>query len=568
MTYVLGINELYHDISAALIKDGEVLGVIEEERLNRIKHTPGLCWGGKEPELSMQWLFDAFGVRDSDIDAVAISYHMNSYLAVKTIVDAVVANLRRMTLKNIIKQRIGSDDPAAKVVYGNIVGYFYNRKKFLAQLRRRFKRVFEIKHHLCHAASAFRMSGFDKANILVIDGLGEDHSTSLFIGDANTISKPIRQYSQYQSMGMLYKTITFLLGFGYFGDGKLMGLSSYGEFDPKYEGILEVSRHDYRVNLEQIRMVGPYARRYKMGDPILQEHKNIAKTIQTQLERAAVQLAEYLYKITGYRKLCIAGGVGLNCNMNGALIGQDFVDELFVQPGAMDMGTAIGGALEAYAMLGHESKTTLKTVAYGPGYSDEQIEAALKRAGLSYYRSADAPKEAAQMIADNKIVGWFQGRMEFGPRALGYRTIMGNPCNPEMKDLVNKVKDRELWRPLAPSVLYEDTADWFEDAADSAFMTLNFKYKDGMGEKVPSVRHTDNTARIQTVHEDENPRYHRCISEFKKLTGASMIMNTSFNRRIEPIVCSIENAIETFLKTPIDYLVASDFVVSKNGKKD
>nr|HDM59104.1 hypothetical protein [Bacillota bacterium] len=506
MTYVLGINELYHDISAALIKDGEIVGVMEEERLNRVKHTPGLCWGGREPELSIQWLFDEFGVRDSDIDAVAVSYHMNSYLAIKTIVDAVVSNLRRMTLTNIIKQRIGSDDPAAKVVYGNIVGYFYNRKRFLAQLRRRFKRVFELKHHLCHAASAFRMSGFDKANILVIDGLGENHSTSLYIGEGNRISEPIRQYSQYQSLGMLYKTITFLLGFGYFGDGKLMGLSSYGEFDPKYENILEVSRHDYHVNLEQIRKVGPYARRYRMGDPILQEHKNIAKTVQTQLERAAVQLAEYLYKLTGYRKLCIAGGVGLNCNTNGKLLEQEFIDELFVQPGAMDMGTAIGGALEAYAMLGYESKTKLKTVAYGPEYSNEQIEAALKRAGLSYYKSSDAPKEAAQMVADNKIVGWFQGRMEFGPRALGYRTIMGNPCNAEMKDLVNKVKDRELWRPLAPSVLYEDVGDWFENAADSAFMTLNFKYRDGMGDKVPSVKHIDNTARIQTVHEDENPR--------------------------------------------------------------
>jgi len=426
--------------------------------------------------------------------------------------------------------------------------------------------VFELKHHLCHAASAFRMSGFEKANILVIDGLGEDHSTSLYIGDGNRISEPVRQYSQYQSLGMLYKTITFLLGFGYFGDGKLMGLSSYGEFDPKYENILEVSRHDYHVNLEQIRKVGPYARRYQMGDPILQEHKNIAKTVQTQLERAAVQLAEYLYKLTGYRKLCIAGGVGLNCNTNGKLLEQEFVDELFVQPGAMDMGTAIGGALEAYAMLGNESKTRLRTVAYGPEYSDEQLEAALKRAGLSYYKSSDAPKEAAQMVADNKIVGWFQGRMEFGPRALGYRTIMGNPCSAEMKDLVNKVKDRELWRPLAPSVLYEDVGDWFENAADSEFMTLNFKYKNGMGDKVPSVKHVDNTARIQTVHEDENPRYYRCISEFKKLTGSSMVMNTSFNRRIEPIVCSIDHAIETFLKTPIAYLVAGDFIARKNGK--
>ena len=244
MTYVLGINELYHDISAALIKDGEVLGVIEEERLNRVKHTPGLCWGGREPEMSVQWLMDTFGVKDSDIDAVAISYDMSGYLAIKTIVDAVVSNLRRMTLKNIIKQRIGSDDPAANVVYGNIVGYFFHRKKYLAELRRRFKRVYEIKHHLCHAASTFRMSGFDKANILVIDGLGEDHSTSLYIGEGNRISEPIRQYSQYQSLGMLYKTITFLLGFGYFGDGKLMGLSSYGEFDPKWESVLEVSRHD------------------------------------------------------------------------------------------------------------------------------------------------------------------------------------------------------------------------------------------------------------------------------------------------------------------------------------
>jgi len=563
----LGINELYHDISAVLVKDGEILGVIEEERLNRVKHTPGLCWGGREPELSIQWCLDTFGVKDSQIDAVAISYDMNGYLAIKTIVDAVISNLRRMTLRNIIKQRIGSNDPAAKVVYGNIVGYFHRRRRFLKELRRRFKRVIEVKHHLAHAASAFRMSGFDRANILVIDGLGEDHSTSLYIGEGNRISEPIRQYNQYQSLGMLYKTITFLLGFGYFGDGKLMGLSAYGEFDPKYESILEVSRHDYHINLEHIRKVGKFTRRYRMGDPILQEHKNIAKTIQTQLERAAVELARYLYKLTGYRKLCIAGGVGLNCNMNGVLLSQDFVDELFVQPGAMDMGTAIGAALEVYAMLGNECKTRLKSVSYGPWYSQRQIEAALKRAGLSYYKSSDVETETAQLVHDKKIVGWFQGRMEFGPRALGYRSILATPCDKEIKDRVNKVKDRELWRPLAPSVLEEKLGEWFESPAESPFMTLNFRYRKGKGDRVPAVQHVDDTARLQTVSEDENPRYHRMISQFEKLSGVPMVLNTSFNRRIEPIVCSIDDAITTFKKTPIEYLVAGDFVAVKESRR-
>ena len=262
MTYILGINELYHDISVVVIKDGKILGVVEEERLNRIKHTPGLCWGGEEPRLSLDWCLDNFGLKDEDIELIAISYDMPPLISIKTIVDAVLCNYRRMGIRGTIKQRIGSGDPAAKVIYGNIFGYFTKRKKFLKELKNRFGKVVEIKHHLCHAASAFRLSGFDKANILIIDGLGEDHSTSLFKGEGNTIEGPFRQYSQYQSLGMMYKSVTFMLGFGYFGDGKTMGLSAYGEWDDKYGDILNINERDYFIKLENMRKILSHARGY------------------------------------------------------------------------------------------------------------------------------------------------------------------------------------------------------------------------------------------------------------------------------------------------------------------
>jgi len=562
--YVLGINELYHDCSAALIEDGRLVGVVEEERLDRVKHTPGLCWGGGPPDRSVRWCLDEFGLRDSDIDAVALSYEMSGYLAVKTIVDAVLANVRRLRVKDIVNQRIRSGDPAASVIYGNLVGYFGARRAYLRELEERFGRVVHVPHHLAHASSTFRMSGFDRANILVVDGLGEDNSTSLFYGDGDRIDGPFETYSQYQSLGMLYKTITFLLGFGYFGDGKTMGLSSYGRFRPEYADVLSVDDGGYRIHLERIRRFSPHARK-GYDAPITQEHKDIAKTVQVLLERACVALAANLHRRTGSRDFCLAGGVALNCNMNSVLQHQPFVDRVFVQPGAMDMGTAIGAGLEVSSRLGADSRSPLRHVFYGPRYDRTEVERAIAAAGLTarHMSRINLVRRVAKRLEEGKVVGWFHDRLEFGPRALGARSILGSPTSAALRDRVNHIKRRELWRPLAPSILLDDLDDWFEDAVPSPYMTFTFRFKPDRAERVPGVVHTDGTARIQTVDAEGNPAYHALIREFKRRSGIPMVLNTSFNRREEPIVCTPDQAIATYLATDMDCLALDGFFMEK-----
>jgi carbamoyltransferase len=564
--YVLGINELYHDCSAALVGDGQLLAVVEEERLNREKHTPGLCWGGGPPDLSVDWCLKELGLKDSDISAVALSYEMNAYLALKTIVDAVLSNARRMKFRDIWNQRVKGGDHAASVVYGNLYGYFYKRQLYLRKLKARFGKVVHIPHHLAHAASTFRMSGFDQANILIIDGLGEDHSTSLYYGENGQIQGPFENYSQYQSLGMLYKTITFMLRFGYFGDGKTMGLSSYGKFRPEFADILTIGEEGYKVNLEKIRKFSPYAR-LDSNTPLTQDQKDVAATVQGLLEQAGVALARNLYNRTGCRNLCLAGGVALNCNMNSVLLSQPFVDDLFIQPGAMDMGTAIGAALEVSARMGAPATEPLKNVYYGPQFDREQVRSALQAAGLDAEpMDEDALiRRTAEKVAEGKVVGWFQGRMEFGPRALGNRSIVASPVSRDIRDRVNRIKKRELWRPLAPSVLEEEAGEWFENFYPSPFMTLTFSIRPDKVDRIPAVAHVDNTARIQTVTAEQNPSYYRMIRTFRELTGIPMVMNTSYNRREEPIVCTPAEAVYSYLATDLDCLRIGDFFLEKSA---
>ncbi len=562
--YVLGINELYHDCSAALVEDGHLVGVVEEERLDRVKHTPGLCWGGGPPDLSVDWCLREFGVRDSDVAAVALSYEMNSYLALKTIVDAVLANMRRLKVADIISQRVRGGDPAASVVYGNIVGYFGRRQLYLKLLERRFGRVFHIPHHLAHAASAYRMSGYDEANVLVVDGLGEDHSTSLYHGTGREIRGPFENWSQYQSLGMLYKTITFLLGFGYFGDGKTMGLSSYGTERPGFGDIIEVSEHGYRIHLERIRSFSPYARK-SWDAPITEDHQDLARSIQAQLERAGVALARNLYDRTGSRNLCLAGGVALNCNMNTVLRSQPFIDDLFVQPGAMDMGSAIGAALEVSKRLGVTANERLQHVSYGPQQGDDEIGRVLAEHGLTGERLDEEAMglRVAQTIEAGKIVGWFNGRLEFGPRALGNRSIVARPDDADLRDRVNDVKQRERWRPLAPSMLEDKVEEWFVDGGPSPFMTLTFTFRPEQAPRVPGVVHVDGTARVQTVTRAQNAPWYDMIRQFEQLTGLPMVVNTSFNRRSEPIVCTAAEAIATWQAADMDALRLGPYFLEK-----
>lgn len=564
--FVLGINELYHDLSAALVEDGRLVAVVEEERLNRVKHTPGLCWGGAAPERSIDHCLRQLGWPASRLDAVALSYDMTGALSIKTIIDAIVANLRRMSLRDIVNQRVRSGDHAASVIHGNLVGYFVHRRRFLRALRRRFGRVLPVPHHLAHASSAFRLSGFPEANILVLDGLGEDHATSLFCGRGARIEGPFETYSQYQSLGMLYKTVTFLLGFGYFGDGRTMGLAAYGRVRPELEDLVDVGDGRYRIRLERIRRLGRLARPPGLQAPLTQDHKDVAATIQALLERAACALGENLHRRTGLRRLCLAGGVALNCNMNAALLNLPFVDELFVQPGAMDMGSAVGAALEASAWLGAVPPVqALEHVFYGPRFSEAEVEAAVRRHGLvpvRLHREA-LLRRVADLLAERRVVGWFQGRMEFGPRALGHRSILGAPDSTELRDRINRLKEREAWRPLAPVILEQEAAAWLHDARRSPFMTLTFRFRPEMALRVPGVVHADGTARVQTVSRPHHEDLHDLLVAFQGLTGLPMLLNTSLNRRQEPIVCSPEEALETYLATDMDALRLEHLLLEK-----
>lgn len=560
--YVLGVNECFHDNSSALVCDGELICSIEDERLDRIKHTAGICWGGKPPYGSIDWCLREAGLKPGQIDAVAYSVDMNAYLALEQLTKSVLFSYKKMSLKNIMKLRFGRRDLNAGFLQGLTYGYFIKRKQFLKEMRRRFPnaRFFDVKHHLAHAASAFRLSGFDKANIIVVDGLGERYSTSLYVGEGNVISEPIRQYTYTQSLGAMYKNITFYLGFGYFQEGKTMGLSSYGEFVEKYADIVNITDGTYEVDLNAIKALGKHAR---YEGELQKVHKDIAMTLQTLLERVGVQLAKTLYERTGYRNVCLGGGVALNCCMNSAILNSPYVDHIYVQPAAMDNGTALGAALEGYARMGFNSKSQMTHVYWGPEYNDEEIEKAIKSLGFPYRRVDDICKEVAQLLVDQKIVGWFQGKMEIGPRALGARSIVADPRDPDMKDKVNVVKSRELWRPLAPSVLEEKVSDWFKNPYPSPFMNLNLYFKEEVRGKVPSVVHVDGSARVQTVSKKTNPLYHRMISEFENLTGIPIVLNTSYNTRGEPIVCTPSEGLRTFEVTGMDCLAIGSFIVER-----
>jgi carbamoyltransferase len=305
------------------------------------------------------------------------------------------------------------------LISGHTIGYFWERPRYLRQLKKRFKRVEFIPHHLAHAASSFRASGFDRANVIVTDGLGEKYGTSLFIGDGNNLT-PILQLDHNYSLGFYYKTITFLLNFGYFGDGKTMGLSGYGELKPEFEKIMDVGNGWYKPNHGLLRELGKYRR---TNNNLLDVHRDLAAAVQNGLEKAVQEMLRVIYARTKSSKLCMAGGVALNCTMNGELLGNTFIDEIFVQPAAMDAGTSLGAALEAYAKLGFESKTSMKHPYLGPEFSNDQVEHELKKWPFEYRKQDNIIEESANLLANGEIIGWFQGRLEFGPRALGNRRM-------------------------------------------------------------------------------------------------------------------------------------------------
>jgi carbamoyltransferase len=436
-------------------------------------------------------------------------------------------------------------------------------------------RIVYVDHHLAHAASAYRCAPFKDANAMTIDGAGETDCAGLFEGKNGTLRRlatlPIAYHVDsrpWRSIGKTYSHLTAFLKLGENAEGKTMGLASYGTPRFDFSKILNVkSWSDWHVDRRNIDVLYKQYERKDGKAELTQDHKDLAASLQNALEEAFVNLGKDAHRRTGIRNFALAGGVALNCNSNSRLLAEEYADAVFIQPAANDGGAALGAALEAMHRVGDGDFVEYPNAYWGPSYSPETIEKLLKDAKLTYRHSDDITKDAARYVADGHIVGWFQGRSEIGPRALGNRSILANPQIKGMNDKINNdVKHREVWRPFAPSLTAESAREYFEGvdkAKESPYMLHTFYVKEKYKNAFPAITHIDGSSRIQTVTKEQNPRYHALLTEVGKLTGHPIVLNTSFNDAGEPIVCSAFDALRCFSSTGIDVLALGDFIVEK-----
>jgi carbamoyltransferase len=554
----LGLNySEMHDSSACIARDGEVLFAIAEERLSRQKHD------ARFPELAIRACLDFAGVQPQQLDHVCFGWPPAT-----------------AALKHDLKCMATGSVPGN---YVDLVSTLRRNLSFTRQqngekpFRARFpatRATFRfIDHHLAHAISAYAFSGLDDAAVLVLDGRGAWEATSLWHGRDGRLEH-IWTIPWPNSLGLFYAQFTHYLGFQPYSDEwKVMGLAPYGEAGINLRDFI-IPDNPYKVSAR--RLLGqdssPLAGIVDQLGParvpetqIDTRHKDLAFAVQQSCEDAMLALAVAAVEKTGCRNLCLAGGVALNSKANGKIAASGLVDHIFVQPAASDDGVCLGAVLAPYMDNGGKLPSHKMRHAYlGSASSDEEIEKVLQTYKLRATHVADPAAAAAQMLANGKILGWFQGRMEFGPRALGARSILADPRDPEMNAKVNNaVKFREWWRPFAPSMLAEVADEYIESATDSPFMILTAQVRPEKRAVIPSVTHVDGSARPQTVERDVNPLYWRLIREFGDRTGVPVVMNTSFNLRGEPIVCTPTDGIRTFFSSGMDALVIGSFVVEK-----
>jgi carbamoyltransferase len=555
----LGINySQMHDSSACITRDGEVLFAVAEERLSRVKHD------ARFPALAIRACLDFAGVQAAQVDFLCqgwplpragFLHDLRCYATGKQPLDSrALLNSTRHFL-SMWHQRAGANP--FRQTFGNGKSPF------------RF-----VGHHLAHAISAYAYSGFDDAAVLVLDGRGAVEATSLWHGHDGRLDH-VWTIPWPNSLGLFYAQFTQYLGFTPYSDEwKVMGLAPYGEPGINLNEFITPDGNPYRVatrlliGKDSAPSAGIEARLGPARIPeseIEARQKNLSFAVQDACEQAMIHLAAGAVAKTGCRNLCLAGGVALNSKANGKIVAAGLVDRLFVQPAAGDDGVCLGAALAPY--LDNSGKLPIHKMRHaylGPQSSDAEIEKALQTYKIRSTRVADPAKTAAEMLANGKILGWFQGRMEFGPRALGSRSILADPRDPEMNSKVNNaVKFREWWRPFAPSMLAEVAGEYLESATDSPFMVLTAQVRPEKRSVIPSVTHVDGSARPQTVERDVNPLYWNLIREFGERTGVPVVMNTSFNLRGEPIVCTPTDAIRTFFSSGMDALVIGNFVVEK-----
>ena len=567
--YILGLTTL-GDSAATLIQDGKIVAAAEEERFSRQKHHSGF------PFNAMYYCLEEAGIKIADIAHIGL-YWKPWVLRHKAFQALKAAVISRDMFKARVDRGVAqvSDSYLGMLRYPQLIRRDFGPGKF---------RFHFLEHHQCHAASAFFVSGFEKAAIMTWDGTGED-TTTLFSRGDDTCLKVLKRIKLPHSLGQFYSAVTNFIGFDMFGgdEWKVMGLAAYGQpefYDFFARKVLTTNgNQDFNLN---IRVLDHHlAKHYQFSEAIIKElgpprrpdeelterHWNIAASAQKVLEDTALYLLRDLHERTGEENLCMAGGVAFNSVMNGRIMEESPFKRYFVQPAAGDAGCSLGAALLVHhKLLRQPRKFKMEHAYYGPGFSSAECVAALNQAGLSFQTLPDPEMlpRVAQMLADGAIIGWFQGRMEFGPRALGNRSFLADPRRADMRDLLNrKVKLREWFRPLAPSMKEEVSAEIFGKPHYDPFMITVLHVAEEQHKRFPAVVHVDGTARPQTVSRSTNPRYWQLINEFEKLTGCPMLLNTSFNIQ-EPIVCSPHDAVKTFQGASFDALVLEDNLVLRN----
>lgn len=597
---ILGISAFYHDSAAAVVRGGEIVAAAQEERFTRKKHDP------RFPAHAINYCLEEAFVEASDLDAVVFY-------------DNPLATFDRVIQNTLAAGTKGREQfiRAASSILGNKVWVNEHVKRAIGSAGRE-GRVLFAEHHMAHAASAFYPSPFEHAAILTMDGVGEWATTSLGVGNGKSLEL-FAEIDYPHSLGLLYSAFTQFCGFKVnSGEYKLMGLAPYGE--PKYyeairNHLIDVRKDgSYRLDMSNFGYIdamvmtgdrfaslfGGPAR--KPETKITRREMDLAASVQKITEEIVLNTARHLRAVTGERSLVLAGGVALNCVANGKLLAAGVFDEIWIQPAAGDAGGSLGAALlanhvyfDAPRIVDPAGQDAQKGSFLGPRYSSGEVKAFVERKGIPHEQIGDTAqrnKVVARAMADGKIVGWFSGRMEFGPRSLGARSILGDPRNAETQAVMNlKIKYRESFRPFAPSVLRERSADYFELACDSPYMLLVASVRkerrlpmDMAGflagdddmlsvvnqsrSDVPAITHVDYSARVQTVDSRTNPDYHALIRAFEEITGCGMLVNTSFNVRGEPIVCSPQDAYRCFMRTEMDVLVLEDILVWRKDQPE
>ena len=599
MTSVLGISAFYHDSAAAIIVDGEIIAAAQEERFTRKKHDASY------PKNAINYVLKEAGLKLSNVDHVV--FYEKPFLKFERLLETYVGfspsgfKSFSMSMPLWLSEKL------------------FQKKMLFDALKEQDNNFIDIKkinfseHHLSHSASAFFSSPYDEAIILTLDGVGEWATTTVSLGKNNKINI-LKEIHFPHSLGLLYSAFTYFLGFKVnSGEYKVMGLAPYGE--PKFKNIILDKLIDvkedgsFRLNMDYFNYAtgltmtnNKFAKlfnmeRRKSEDKLLQIHMDMAASIQAVTEEIVLKITRFLSKEFKLENLCMAGGVALNCVANGKILKEGLFKNIWIQPASGDAGGALGAAQAFYYQELDNKRKILKTDSMngsylGPKFSDDQVEDELKNCGANFKKltSDQITKDTAKALSEEKAVGWFQGRMEFGPRSLGNRSILADSRSEKMQKNLNlKVKYRESFRPFAPAVLFEKVSEWFEINSESPYMLLVADVKKSKQLKmteeqknlfgidklnikrssIPSVTHVDYSARIQTVHKETNPIFHKLIEEFERITKYPVLVNTSFNVRGEPIVCSATDAFNCFMGTDLDILVCNNFILYKdNQNKD